>query len=1314
MSEVNGMDFNLFYAIPDNVIVLDKDGFIVFSNKGDENLFQMPLSVLKGKQFYDLPFQISSAFPNSHQVHNALPGDFTGEIKIKTKEGSDKVYKLNINKFQKLQEEYFIVHFSDVTDVKYYEAEINLERKLFSGGYTIIIKWKPGRNWEIDYISPNVKSILGYNPEDITSEKIGFPSLVLPDDLERIQDEVQQYRKENRTFFEQEYHLRHLDGSYRYFIDHTSIVRDEQGNIIRYLSALVDMTERKNIEHEVRKHMDQFYAVIENIKDAVIISDASNVVTYCNSAAIALFGWKRSEIVGGNYTKLIPEFAQISNNSQSNLYAPAPPEGSALTDLMFARHRTGEDIPVMVTISKWAVENEQYCSCIVQDLREVRTKEAQLRNLASFPERAPMPIVEFNKEGIVTYANPEARKVFPDLVDKGYAHKFLNGIKEDTEFCEVEINGHWYRKVIIHLDKNSFTRVYGMDITENVLSKQQARFNEQRLLTLMDTLPDAVFFKDGKGRWLIINKVAERLFGLENINWVGKTDAELMYLNPPRRGEHEFCISSDESAWKSMRLSRGMESLIDDAGKQRTYDVLKVPVFNPDLSREGLVIVGREITEIIEAEEELRLNNVFQTQLNDILKLSLSPVSQTAFFEAVLDDILKNPFLKIENKTGIFISDNKGESLKLVAHRNLPTPVLASCRSVPFGKCVCGKAAFTKKTVFSSCIDDQHEIAYDKMEPHGHYAVPLMNHNDLLGVLVVYLENGHVFDKFEVTFLESVGRVIAGTIVRKQAEDQVIHDLHHLEKLDKINNVLQIAGEKTDFESVCKDVLETVLQVFDCDGIWLVHEITESKSERTGNWRLDMLLNKNGKLPVKIRVGEMYPIEKSLANSFRKTIQTGKPFSYPVALKRIEDELLATEEGKLHNFCIGIKTEVGRNWVLGLTVKSKDIFAVEAERKLFVQVAERLAFTLNSFYLRTELVNSESQYRSFTETARDIIVTYDLEGNIKYMNNVGLQFFGFDETNYKGENIFKYIPDEDKEALKSRFADRRMGLRSPRMVEMNFLNAKGESVPFEVNTVVIEYLKGARGLLSIKRNITERKIAEEKLVHQNSELKKINQELDRFVYSTSHDLRAPLTSVMGLIDLAKEYINEPEEMTNFLGMMESSVTKLDNVIRSILDYSKNNRSELKFEKIDIKSVYDEIMDGVSYLKGINQIKFNVSIDDSVDFYSDKIRLAAVLRNLQTNAIKYSKHQSGSFVNFTFECIGEVGRFTIQDNGPGIPKNKQQAVFEMFFRDSLDSDGSGLGLYIVKQNVERLEGTISLESEKNEGCTFVVEIPNRKP
>ncbi|MBX2944707.1 MAG: HAMP domain-containing histidine kinase [Cyclobacteriaceae bacterium] len=230
------------------------------------------------------------------------------------------------------------------------------------------------------------------------------------------------------------------------------------------------------------------------------------------------------------------------------------------------------------------------------------------------------------------------------------------------------------------------------------------------------------------------------------------------------------------------------------------------------------------------------------------------------------------------------------------------------------------------------------------------------------------------------------------------------------------------------------------------------------------------------------------------------------------------------------------------------------------------------------------------------------------------------------------------------------------------------------------------------------------------LVNSNRMLKKLNEELDRFVYSTSHDLRAPLSSVTGLINLAKNNPN-PNEVNRYLGMMAHRVDALDKFIKDITDYSRNNRMQITREQVNVHQLVQQIWESLMFSAEAQSIIFLNEIPQDLVIENDSKRLHMVMSNLIANAIRYhDNRKEKKYIRVYQHAIGTSFAIHVEDNGQGIAPEIQKKVFDMFYRGNETSQGSGLGLYIVKETITRLAGTVHLYSQPRVGSTFIVTLP----
>jgi signal transduction histidine kinase len=222
------------------------------------------------------------------------------------------------------------------------------------------------------------------------------------------------------------------------------------------------------------------------------------------------------------------------------------------------------------------------------------------------------------------------------------------------------------------------------------------------------------------------------------------------------------------------------------------------------------------------------------------------------------------------------------------------------------------------------------------------------------------------------------------------------------------------------------------------------------------------------------------------------------------------------------------------------------------------------------------------------------------------------------------------------------------------------------------------------------------------------ELEKTNDELNRFIYSISHELRAPLVSVIGIVNLVKM-----EGLYNSSGeyweLIESCSNKLDYYIQKTLQYYKNNKNQSEHSQIDFQKLVDEIIELNSYSD--RDTKFNVSITQSQKFMGDAFRIEVILGNLISNAIKYQKDsEKNKVVDIDIQVSSFCADISITDNGLGILNEHLEKIFTQFFKTK-NNKGSGLGLFIVKEALNKINGKINVSSSLDQGTTFKITIPN---
>jgi signal transduction histidine kinase len=242
-------------------------------------------------------------------------------------------------------------------------------------------------------------------------------------------------------------------------------------------------------------------------------------------------------------------------------------------------------------------------------------------------------------------------------------------------------------------------------------------------------------------------------------------------------------------------------------------------------------------------------------------------------------------------------------------------------------------------------------------------------------------------------------------------------------------------------------------------------------------------------------------------------------------------------------------------------------------------------------------------------------------------------------------------------------------------------------------------------------DISERFEYEQDLQTKNDQLAKVNNQMERFLYSASHDLRSPLTSILGLVNLLRLETKE-KAILEYVNKIENCTFKLDNIIKDLMSFSKSNYQRIKSEKIDFETTIWKVINSHRTVADFKKILFEVKLMGEVPFYCDQERVEIILDHLIRNSIIfYDANKVKPIVRINGNISAQEIILEIIDNGIGISGHHLSNVFSMFYKASDRSKGAGLGLYIVKENVQQLKGTIQVESEIGFGSVLRIIIPN---
>lgn len=354
----------------------------------------------------------------------------------------------------------------------------------------------------------------------------------------------------------------------------------------------------------------------------------------------------------------------------------------------------------------------------------------------------------------------------------------------------------------------------------------------------------------------------------------------------------------------------------------------------------------------------------------------------------------------------------------------------------------------------------------------------------------------------------------------------------------------------------------------------------------------------------------------------------------------------------------------------------------------------------------------EERMKKALDASASAMVMINDAGRIVFLNKAALTLFDYSEKDLLGHSLDILIPEEFKRAhnvyLKSYMSDTKT--RAMGQGQMLYARRRdGHSIPVEIALTPVE-VNDETLVMSTIIDLTERLTAKASLEQKNEELVTLNAELSQFAYSASHDLKAPLLSISGLLDLCIEDIEdgEVEGVLNNLQDAQSISARSAQKVEAVLQIARAGRERLPKEPVHIKPMMETVWLDVSGRSKAAELKLDLQHQDPVML--ERATFAVIIENLLSNAYRYrDETKASSYVMVKTEDVGGNLRITISDNGIGIPEKNQPRVFDMFKRLDNRSE-SGLGLALVKKQVDRLCGTVTLSSAEGEGTDFFLTIP----
>jgi PAS domain S-box-containing protein len=407
-----------------------------------------------------------------------------------------------------------------------------------------------------------------------------------------------------------------------------------------------------------------------------------------------------------------------------------------------------------------------------------------------------------------------------------------------------------------------------------------------------------------------------------------------------------------------------------------------------------------------------------------------------------------------------------------------------------------------------------------------------------------------------------------------------------------------------------------------------------------------------------------------------------------------------------------IKISFLYNFILGTVTCSSIVYFLikenhQSENELQKQKQQLVQTT-------EELSRSKEQLEMAVKGTRAGIYEWNIKENSIYVTPEWRALLGFNDIDLPAitvDTFISFVHPEDSERTSQKIQEV-LKTHQPYQNELRVRTKSGNYKWFlDSGIVKTDKDKNPYFVIGSLIDIDDRKKTEKEIFSKNIQLAKTNEELDRFVYSASHDMRAPLSSLLGLIHLS-EKTNEIEDLRTYNAMMKDRIKVMEGFIKEVTDYSRNTRLDLSLTSLSLAALANEVVNNLAYSHVNKKMRVEVAIDPTLSIVTDASRVKVIFNNLISNAYKYQQLDGENpYILIKARQAETEVLIQVEDNGRGISEEHHHRIFDMFYRASENSEGSGLGLYIVKETLEKLGGDISVQSELGVGSTFTFSLPN---
>jgi len=1092
----------------------------------------------------------------------------------------------------------------------------------------------------------------------------------------------------------------------------------------------------------------QYKTIFENFTIAITLADEKERIVSWNKYAEEILNMDEKDLFLRNVKTLYPE-EEWKEIREKNIRQKGM--RYKMQTRMIRKHKEPLDVEISLCVLKGLHGKTVGSIGIIKDITKLKNYEKRLieteEKYKTIFENSAVAImlldekeriVSWNKytESLLGYNDKDlnlkpVEKLYPseewekirskNIRKKGMQHHLETKIwTKKHELKDVDIS--------ISVLKNHEGKVIGSigilrDISEKKEIEKELQIKNELLESTINNMPDCIYLKDKNHKFTKVNKAKADRAKTTPEKMIGKTEHDFF----PEEYAKTSIVDEKKVMESGKPIVNKIERVVDSQGIEHWVSATKIPRYAKNGQIIGIFGINRDITDIKKSEEkyerlvnsspdyiiEMDENGII-IELNPAMSKSLGVARDVAIGKKLSDILPKKVFekraeiaKKVMKENKIYVDEDKRSGKYF---HNIYVPIINSngTKSV---QCI-ARDITEKNKIQQALIDSEkryRELFENAIDPiivldkNGFF----VDINKQTSEFLKYKREeliGKRFDKTKILDGESLKKTLQNFQKRIKGEEVPPYEIiavskdgekipaeinanviHDGEKIVGDLVILRDISERHSREKIKKDLDESERKfrdIFDATSDFLIYLEKGIILDINGAAMKLCNLGKRDVIGKKISVLEKFFSEEDMEKHYN-AIELSNNGS---DVTDYEAEL-ENHNGIKYAFLFSSDCIHDHGEIKGILIRGKDM--TQRHRAW------------------EELVKLEEKYRVLAETSADGVVTIDALGRLTYVNPSFEKMLNRRKSQVLATMLRDYLSEDSVYFFQQVFIDSRKKDEKIENVELELVHVNGDIVPIEVNIAPFKKDEEFAGMVCTIRDITERRKVED-------ELKKSERLKTEFMNIAAHELKSPVTPIKGYLDLIISDEESPDKIKNWAKVSLRNSERLLRLVNDILDVSRLDTDTMSFEmiKLPIIEILDEIAEDMKPPVEGKGLKFITEIPrDLPKIMGDRHRLSQVLKNLLVNALKFTDNGSISIIA---EKQKENILIKIADTGIGISEDEVKKVFNKFYQaytgDDRKNEGTGLGLFICREIIQKHNGNIWVESKLGKGSTFYIKIP----